>query len=187
MQEFCQQQLCWSRAVANAALSITDTAHVLLFQLQRDVALLGVISSKAEPHIRARRHPECQTQDFPLNSLSRKKGHTKAGGDAKQVCLGIWVSTGCLEGAEASYLWSLWSALPHRQKFTPDFWLDDPSKAPASCTEWNFKLLKLCLQFWDRLGRARKFIAFSRDILCEYRASEFHKGCFSEVEAPSIL
>lgn len=66
--------------------SITDTAHVLPFQLQWDFSLSGIISSKGEPHSRARDilNVKHRTSHW---TMPRKKGHTKAGGNAKQLPL----------------------------------------------------------------------------------------------------
>lgn len=140
MQEFCQQQLCWSRAVANAALLTLPSAP--FSDPMRLHTVRNYLFQRCAPH-QGQETSWMSNTGLPLNSLSRKKVHTEAGGEAK-LSLGIWGSTGCLEGAEVSYIWSLWSPLPHRQKFTLNFWLDDPSKTPASCTERNFKLLNLC-------------------------------------------
>lgn len=164
--------------------SITDTARVLLFQLQWDFTLSGIISSKGEPHIGAggilkvkyrtshkkeRRHTPWQ-EGMQNNSLWEYEDPQDA---LKEQNLPIFHLCGHHYPTDKNLHWiSGWMTpvkhLPLVQKGILNY---------STCA----------LQFWDGLGRAGKFIAFSRDILCEYSVLEFHKGCFREVEAPSIL
>lgn len=160
---------------------------VLFSQLQWDFTLSGIISFKGVPHIRARRHPECQTQDFPLNFLPRKKDTLKQEGRQNNS---LW-EYGDPQDAWKEQKLRIFDLCGHYYPIDKNLhWISGwmiPAKHLHLVQKGILDYSTCARQFWDGLGRARKFTAFFRDSLCEYRALEYHKGCFREVEAPSIL
>lgn len=139
-----------------------------------------------EPHGRARKQPECTTRDSPLNPFVKKKGCTEIEGDvAKQV----WEHGRPRRSRSFTSLIFAVTAVPRAQihsGFLP-VWSQQTTCILYSVCTGILNGSARALQFWDRLGTAWKFMAFSRDAPYEYRALESHKGVFREVEASSVL
>lgn len=184
MQEFWQQQLCWSRAVANAALltlpmcfffSCNETSH------SQELFLPKVSPTSGPGDILNGKHRTS-------TKLSVKQEGTHHGRRGCKTTL--WEYEDPQDASKEKSL-PIFDLCGHHYPTDKNLhWICGwmiPAKHLYLVQKGILNYSTCALQFWDGLRRARKFIAFSRDILCEYRVLEFHKGCFREAEAPSIL